>query len=162
MVPQRISHWAILALLVSPAWAGLDGQQMCSIGQTSCLVVGSSLGCGGCPTPCPHPDNSVHCSVSRTSTGQSRTGVGYVHAEGGQCAVSCSAHANGQGKDIHPWPGPCDGPCTYACLFTSQAVYTHFSQVQVCQHSCVVAGSIAPVYMANIMNVMHNQTTGCH
>jgi hypothetical protein len=161
MIPQRISHWAILALLASPGWAGLDGQQICSIGQTSCRVVENGPGCGGCPTPCPNPDNSVHCSVFRTSIGESRTGVGYVHAEGGQCAASCSAHASGQGKDIHPWPGPCDDLCTYACLFTSQGIHAQSYQIQVCQRSCVVAGGIASVHMSNSMNVMYSQTMGC-
>ena len=160
MVPQRMPLWAALALLTSPVWAGLDGQQVCSVGQTSCLVVGSHAGCGGCPVPDPGSDCSLSCSVSCTSVGQDRTGVGCVQAEGGQCAVGCSVHASAQDKDIHCRPCPCYDLCTYAYLFTSQVVYAQCSQMQLCQRSCAGGSHVASVHVTNAMSVVHGQTTG--
>ncbi|MBP8303539.1 MAG: hypothetical protein KBE04_05360 [Phycisphaerae bacterium] len=44
MVYQRVLPWVILAFAASSAWAVLDGQQACSVGQTSWTVVGSHPG----------------------------------------------------------------------------------------------------------------------
>ena len=153
MVHQGISHWAVLVLLTSPAWAGLDGQQVCSIGQTSCPVVVGN--CGGYPA-C-YPDNSVHCSVSCTSIGQNRSGEGYVKAEGGRAIANCSAHSSGQGKDVHPCPSPFN-LATYAYLFASQTICAQSSQIQVSQRSCMAGGSWTAVTVAHGMAAVCSQS----
>lgn len=44
MVHQRVLPWVVLAFAASSAGAVLDGQQICSVGQTSWTVVGSHPG----------------------------------------------------------------------------------------------------------------------